>query len=107
MTNMTEELNSKCSKNTPFPVCVIKLHTLSNVNQRIARYYFHEPRTSFLSEESSTYVDDQRLLHVLVADQLHVTVFIVMNLNLQHADHLGGGLRNGELPFRPAAAIPV
>lgn len=54
-----------------------------------------------------TYVDDQRLLHILVADQLHVAILIIMNLDLQHSHHLSSGLRNGELPFRSAAPVPV
>lgn len=54
-----------------------------------------------------THRNDNRVLNILVADQLHIAVFIIMDLDFQHPHHLSRSLRHAELPLWPTATIPA
>lgn len=54
-----------------------------------------------------THRNSERLLNVLVADQLHIAIFIIMHLDLEHTHHLSHTLRHAELPFGPTATVPA
>lgn len=54
-----------------------------------------------------THRNGERLLNVLVADQLHVAIFIIMDLDFEHAHQLSRTLRHRELPLGPTASVPA
>lgn len=46
-------------------------------------------------------------MNVLVADQLHIAIFIIMHLDLEHPRKLSRPLRDFKLPFGPRATVPA